>query len=70
MILFYVFVSRVPGAIDNRWAILGVAGGFVMGIGLANLVAAWQQQYLGHLVTIASFLAGGAMMAVSWLLVC
>ena len=44
---------------------LGCVGGFIVGIGLFNFVAIILHQYLGHLVSILSFLLGGAMMAVS-----
>lgn len=53
---------------DSGWVMLGFAGGFVFGIGLFNLVAIIIKQYLGHWVTILSFLLGSAMMLVSWLL--
>lgn len=44
---------------------LGMAGGFIFGIGLFNFVAIILHQYLGHLVSILSFLIGGIMMAAS-----
>ena len=47
---------------------LGMAGGFIFGIGLFNFVAIILHQYLGHLVSILCFLIGGALMAVSLLL--
>lgn len=53
----------------NYWALLGCAGGFVFGIALFNLIAAWMHQYLGHVVTIACIVLGAVMMAVSWLLI-
>ena len=48
---------------------LGMAGGFIVGIGLFNFVAIILHQYLGHLVSILCFLIGGALMAVSVLLI-
>ena len=42
-----------------------MAGGFIVGIGLFNFVAIILHQYLGHLVSILSFLIGGVLMAVS-----
>lgn len=56
----------LPGATDNGWVLLGFAGGFVAGIGLFNLVAAWMHQYLGHWFTLGCLLLGGILMAVSW----
>ena len=50
----------------NGWTfLLGVIGGFIVGIGLFNFFAIIIKQYLGHLVSILSFLIGGIMMAVS-----
>ena len=62
-ILFCVLVGT-----DSRWVMLGFAGGFVFGIGLFNFVAIIIKQYLGHWVSILSFLIGGVMMLASWLL--
>lgn len=62
-ILFCVLVGT-----DSGWVMLGFAGGFVFGIGLFNFVAIIIKQYLGHLVSIISFLVGGIMMLISWLL--
>lgn len=53
---------------DSGWVMLGWIGGFVFGIGLFNFVAILIKQYLGHLVSILSFLVGGTMMLISWLL--
>ncbi|MBS3990662.1 MAG: hypothetical protein KGZ51_01190 [Erysipelothrix sp.] len=66
-ILFLIVVGNTYGG-ENGWIILGLAGGIVFGIGLFNYVAIIIKQYLGHWVSIASFLIGGAMMFVSWLL--
>ena len=66
-ILFSVLVVTLVET-NSRWVLLGVAGSFVFGIGLFNFVAIIIKQYLGHLVSIVSFLVGGVMMLVSWLL--
>lgn len=58
----------MPGNSNNPWLLLGGAGGFVMGIGLFNIVGAWIEQYLGHWVTIICIGLGAAMMTASWLL--
>ena len=62
-IVFCVLVGTESG-----WVMLGFAGGFVFGIGLFNFVAIIIEQYLGHWVSIISFLVGGGMMLISWLL--
>ena len=53
----------------NMWALLGVFGAFIVGIGLCNIVAAIVHQYLGHIFTISCFLLGGVMISVSLLLI-
>ena len=42
-----------------------MAGCFIVGIGLFNIVAAWIGQYLGHWVTLGCLLLGGALIAIS-----
>lgn len=61
----YVLVVRPPHTPPGFGVFLGMAGGFIVGIGLFNFVAIILHQYLGHLVSILSFLIGGALMAVS-----
>jgi len=46
---------------------LGWVGGFVFGIGLFNLVAIIIKQYLGHLVSIISFIIGSILILISLL---
>ena len=58
----YAFSVNPEG---NGWTLLGFAGAFIIGIGLFNFVAIIIGQYLGHLVSIISFLIGGVMIAVS-----
>ena len=62
-IVFCVLVGTESG-----WVMLGFAGGFVFGIGLFNFVAIIIKQYLGHWVSIISFLVGSIMMLISWFL--
>ena len=62
-ILFSVLVET-----DSGWLILGFAGGFIFGRGLFNFVAIIIKQYLGHWVSIISFLVGGGLMLISWFL--
>ncbi len=58
----YAFSVNPDG---NAWLTLGWAGAFIVGIGLFNFVSIIIKQYLGHLVSILSFLIGGVMIAVS-----
>lgn len=50
---------------SSGFYLLTIAGGFIMGIGLFNIVAAWINQYLGHWITIGSMLLGGSMVSAS-----
>lgn len=62
--LFVVYVAVVhPNA--NGWIVPGMVGTFVIGIGLFNFVAIIIRQYLGHWVSILSFLIGGLLTALS-----
>ena len=55
----------IPIANNSPWMVLGAIGSFIIGIGLFNFVAIIIKQYLGHLVSILSFLIGGGMVAFS-----
>ena len=61
------FMIRIPGSNYNAVLLLGYAGGFVVGLGLFNLVAAWLHQYLGHIFTIICLLAGAGMITATFL---
>lgn len=67
MVLYLVFVF--PVADNNPWLLLGVAGAFIVGVGFFNFVSIIIKQYLGHLVSILSFLVGAVMIWISLLLV-
>ena len=54
--------------INSAWMVLGFVGGFIFGIGLFNFVAIIIRQYLGHLLSIISFLLGSGLMVASWFL--
>ena len=56
-----------PGT-ESRWMLLGLVGGLIFGVGLFNFTAIIIKQYLGHLVSIISFVAGGAIMLIGWFL--
>ncbi|MBQ7474863.1 MAG: hypothetical protein IJS78_02970 [Clostridia bacterium] len=66
-VLFCVVVGYYCGW-ENGWIMLGCVGGFVFGIGLFNYVAIIIKQFLGHWVSIISFLVGGLLMYVSWII--
>ena len=55
----------LPYNINSPWLILGWVGGFIVGIGLFNFVAIIIKQYLGHLVSILSFIIGGILIWIS-----
>ncbi len=63
--IVYLLLLLPPQAPLSFGVFLGMAGGFIFGIGLFNFVAIILHQYLGHLVSILSFLIGGVLMAVS-----
>ncbi len=44
---------------------LALAGSFIIGVGIFNIVSAFICQYLGHIVTVGAFLLGGTMTATS-----
>lgn len=58
----------LPEAWGSGWMWLGVAGGFIAGVGLFNFVGAWLHQYLGHVFTLLCVGGGTLMMAISLLL--
>lgn len=60
------FVFRILVGADTAWVILDLVSSFVFGFGLFNFVIT--KKYLGHMVSVVSFLAGGPMMLISWLL--
>ena len=63
--IVYLLLLLPPQAPPSFGVFLGMAGGFIFGIGLFNFVAIILHQYLGHLVSILCFLIGGVLMAVS-----
>ncbi len=75
LVMLGIFVLLLPAIVfcvlvgtESGWSILGFAGGFILGIVLFNVVAISIDQYLGHWVSIISFVVGGIMMLISWLL--
>lgn len=68
-ILFSAYCGTIKVPSNNLWQTVGLFGGFIIGIGLFNIVAAFMNQYLGHFVTILAFVIGGAMIALSYSMV-
>lgn len=50
---------------DDPVLVMGFLGGFIMGVALFNIVAAWIHQYLGHKLTAVCALLGTALMCLS-----
>ena len=63
VILYLFFV--IPYDINSAWMMLGWVGAFIVGIGFFNFVAIIIKQYLGHLVSILSFVIGGVLIWIS-----
>ena len=67
-ILYSFYVYIIIGS-ESGWILLGWVGGFLIGIGLFNFVAIIIKQYLGHWVSIISFLFGFLLVFISLLLI-
>ena len=63
VVLYLCFV--IPYDINSPWMMFGWLGGFIFGIGLFNLVAIIIKQYLGHWVSIISFVLGSVFIWIS-----
>lgn len=48
--------------LSSTWMLLGYVGAFITGIGFFNLVAIILRQYLGHWLTLCSWLLGTTLM--------
>ncbi|MBQ9112305.1 MAG: hypothetical protein IJY08_01870 [Clostridia bacterium] len=64
-LFLYIILIQVFDAPNSGWIMLGVAGCFIIGIGLFNIVAAFIRQYLGHALTVGCFLGGGLLVYLS-----
>lgn len=69
LVIVLLVTSVFFPAPDSGFLLLAMVGCFIMGIGIFNIVAAWIGQYLGHGVTIGSFLLGGLLIAVSCIII-
>lgn len=67
-ILYSIYATLIIGS-ESGWILLGWVGGFIIGIGLFNFVALIIKQYLGHLVSIISFVVGALLILISLLLI-
>ncbi len=65
MIVYGIYVINTFGNEGNGWFLMGLFGSMAIGVGLFNFVAIIIKQYLGHLVSIISFLIGGILIAIS-----
>ena len=64
MILYTIYVGYMYSGMDVSFG-LGILGSFIIGIGLFNFVSIILNQYLGHLVSIISFVLGGVLLAIN-----
>lgn len=68
ILLLLVTVIWYPSP-NSGFLVLAIAGCFIIGIGLFNIVAAWIGQYLGHWVTVGCFLLGGGFVSISLVII-
>lgn len=54
---------------NSGFLLLAMAGCFLIGIGIFNIVAAFIGQYLGHAVTGGCFVSGGILVAISFIII-
>lgn len=66
MIMYFVMLECMGVGADVPVG-LGFIGTFIIGIGLFNFVAIILNQYLGHLVSIVSFILGGLLVVINWM---
>jgi len=66
LIIYTIYISKFD---ENQsiggWFLPAIVGCLVMGVGLFNIVAAFIHQYLGHKLTWACLLGGGAVVGLS-----
>lgn len=63
--LIYTVTVFLVDAPNSAWLLVGEAGSFIIGVGLANLAAWIFDEYYGHLLTAICFTGGGGMTAAS-----
>ena len=67
-VLIFVTQYWYP-APNSGFLIMTMAGAFIIGVGLFNIVAAWMNQYLGHWVTAGSILIGSILIGISLIII-
>jgi len=60
-----LYITFMPPVQNDLWVLLGCIGSIIIGIGFFNFVAIIIDQYLGHLVSILSFVVGGLFVWIS-----
>ncbi len=70
MLPSFILIAFLPRLPNSGFIMLAMAGCFIIGVGLFNLVAIIIGQYLGHLVTIGCFVVGGVLTGMSLLVMC
>lgn len=69
-IFLLIFVTQYwYPAPNSGFLFMTMAGGFIIGVGLFNIVAAWINQYLGHWVTIGCILLGSSLVSISLVII-
>lgn len=66
IVVYLIFAIPVCDTNNSPWIMLGWVGAFIVGVGLFNFVAIFIKQYLGLFVSVASFIIGGVMIALSF----
>lgn len=59
--LIYTVTVFLLDAPNSAWLLVGEAGSFIIGVGLANLAAWIFDEYYGHILTTVSLLLGGGL---------
>ena len=65
MIIYGIYVIANYGNESNLWFLLGLFGSISIGVSLFNFVAIIINQYMGHLVSIITFLLGILLILIS-----
>ena len=65
VMIYGIYTGILYPSAGGGLVVLGCIGAFLIGIGLFNFVAIIVRQYLGHWVSILSFLIGGITVALS-----
>ncbi|MBR3052981.1 MAG: hypothetical protein IKG59_02505, partial [Firmicutes bacterium] len=69
MMVFLCVAFAINDEVGLGPGIIGLLGGFTISAGLINIIQAWLHEYLGHIVTLACFACGSALMIVGWIMI-